>query len=598
MACFVKKAHGTILNGEIKSMNMHYTVEENTRVLISLLKQYGIKKIIASPGTKNISFVGSVQNDDYFEVYSSVDERSAAYIACGMAAESGECVCLSCTGATASRNYIPGLTEAYYRKLPIIAITSAPQRKYIGHNMDQVIDRRAQLNDMVRYSAYVPVVRSKEDRWECEIEINKALIATKRHGGGPVHINLETATQRDVSVTKLDVYRKINYYSMADAASFPAVEGKRIAVFIGNHNAVSPELENSITQFCKKYDAVVLCDRTSNYYGKYRVVPSMLVKQDCHSSPLLDIDLMIHIGNTAGSQFKIHPEKVWRINEDGEIRDTFKRLTAVFECSERFFFDHYARPDEKISPRDDYYNQWKKELERLYKLIPELPFSNPWVAQQSCKRLSSNSIIHLGILNSLRSWNYFDSSESIMGFSNTGGFGIDGCISSTIGGAIACKGKIHYLFIGDLAFFYDMNSLGNRHVPDNIRIAIINNGRGVEFRKYNHPGSAFGEDADRYMAAAGHFGRQSRTLIKDYVSDLGFRYLSATTKDEFLSNADVFFSEKNEGPIVFEIFTDYHNDDEALKMLNNVFVDMGFGKKNVKNLLGEKGMKVVKELLK
>ena len=62
-----------------------------------------------------------------------MDERSAAYIACGMAEESGEPVVLSCTGATASRNYMPGLTEAFYRKLPVLAITSSQDISKIGH---------------------------------------------------------------------------------------------------------------------------------------------------------------------------------------------------------------------------------------------------------------------------------------------------------------------------------------------------------------------------------------------------------------------------------------------------------------------------------
>ena len=94
---------------------MFYTVERSQQIVISLLKQYGIRKIITSPGATNITFVASVQHDSWFELYSSVDERSAAYMACGMAAESGEPVVLTCTGATASRNYVPGLTEAYYR---------------------------------------------------------------------------------------------------------------------------------------------------------------------------------------------------------------------------------------------------------------------------------------------------------------------------------------------------------------------------------------------------------------------------------------------------------------------------------------------------
>lgn len=96
----------------------YYVNEDNHLILISLLKQYGIRKIIASPGGTNITFVGSVQNDPFFQIYSCIDERSAAYMACGMAEETGEPVIISCTGATSSRNYMPALTEAYYRKLP------------------------------------------------------------------------------------------------------------------------------------------------------------------------------------------------------------------------------------------------------------------------------------------------------------------------------------------------------------------------------------------------------------------------------------------------------------------------------------------------
>lgn len=120
---------------------MFYTVERSQQIVISLLKQYGIRKIITSPGATNITFVASVQHDSWFELYSSVDERSAAYMACGMAAESGEPVVLTCTGATASRNYVPGLTEAYYRKLPVLAITATQDERRIGHLVPQVIDR-------------------------------------------------------------------------------------------------------------------------------------------------------------------------------------------------------------------------------------------------------------------------------------------------------------------------------------------------------------------------------------------------------------------------------------------------------------------------
>ena len=128
-------------------MLQHYTDERNIQIVISLLKAHGIKRVVASPGTTNLSFVASIQQDSFFEIYSAADERSAAYIACGMAAESGEAVVLSCTGATASRNYMPALTEAYYRNLPVLAITSAQHSGRIGALIPQVIDRFSQPNE-------------------------------------------------------------------------------------------------------------------------------------------------------------------------------------------------------------------------------------------------------------------------------------------------------------------------------------------------------------------------------------------------------------------------------------------------------------------
>ena len=73
-----------------------HTKEVNTQVVIALLKAHGVKKVITSPGGTNIAFVGTIQKDPYFEIYSSVDERSAAYMACGLAEESGEPVVISC----------------------------------------------------------------------------------------------------------------------------------------------------------------------------------------------------------------------------------------------------------------------------------------------------------------------------------------------------------------------------------------------------------------------------------------------------------------------------------------------------------------------
>ena len=68
----------------------NFSEEKNVLMMMSLMKAHNIKKVIVSPGTTNVSLVVSMQQDDYFELYSAYDERSAAYMACGMAAECGE----------------------------------------------------------------------------------------------------------------------------------------------------------------------------------------------------------------------------------------------------------------------------------------------------------------------------------------------------------------------------------------------------------------------------------------------------------------------------------------------------------------------------
>ena len=146
-------------------MEKYYTAEKHTQLLVALLKFHKIKKFVVSPGATNVCLVGTLQADPYFELYSSVDERSAAYMACGLARESGEPVGLSCTGATASRNYVPGLTEAFYSNLPVLAVTSTQHPGRVGQMMPQVLDRTNPMNDIAKKSVQVDVVHTPEDEW-------------------------------------------------------------------------------------------------------------------------------------------------------------------------------------------------------------------------------------------------------------------------------------------------------------------------------------------------------------------------------------------------------------------------------------------------
>lgn len=552
-------------------MGFHYTSEKNVQIVLALLKANGINQIIVSPGATNESIVASMQYDPYFKMYSCVDERSAAYMACGLAAETNKPVVLSCTGATSSRNYLPGLTEAYYRHLPILAITSSMDVNKVGHLYPQCTDRSTPPPDTVLSSVCIETIKDDDDYWDCVVKVNRAISDLSFMGGGPVHLNLVTRGCNDYTIQKLPAVLTINRISQND--TYPSLSKKKVIVFIGSHRKFNPEEENSIELFCEKFNTFVLCDQTSNYKGKYRFLSALLASQEnnpCKKD--FECDVLIHIGDISGDYYTMEalsPKEVWRVDLDGKFKDKFKKLTHVFVMPEKQFFMHYNE-SEVTNITTSPLPKLVKATNALLEKMPSLPFSNIWIASQLSKKLPPKTILHLGILNSLRAWNFFEIDKSILSFCNVGGFGIDGIMSTMIGASLAAPDQLYFAILGDLAFFYDINSLGNRNIKNNIRILLINNGRGVEFHTYKHSASKFGDDTDKYIAAAGHNGKQSPTLVRNIAESLGFTYIHALNKKDFLAHIDDFVSSSAKHPIIFEVFTEKVDDADVLRLIRTI----------------------------
>lgn len=544
-------------------MNSKYTSEKSIQILVALLKQHGIKKVIACPGGTNMMLNACMMYDGSFEMFSCDDERSASYMATGMSAESGEPVVITCTGATASRNFMPGLTEAFYRKLPILVITGQQDYRRQGNLHDQIIDRSVQPNDLVKSSVYIQIVRDARDEANAALRINQAISALTLNGGGPSHINLETSYSQLWNTSELPSVKVIHRVDVD--GEFPDLPKGKMALFIGSHRAFTASEIEAIDAFCYNHNAVVFCDHTSNYKGQYRQMNAMLSLR--HANCMNDIDLLIHLGEISGDHFAVgdNAKNVWRISNDGQMRDRYGRLTYLFNMTESQFFNHYK--DENLNPGDSFLRECQAEYQQMFESLPELPFSNIWCAKQLHSRIPENSCMHFGILTSLRSWNFFDVPKSVNTMSNVGGFGTDGMMSSLIGASLVHPDKLYFGVVGDLAFFYDLNSLGNRHIGKNVRIMLFNNGKGCEFKHNMSPGHIFKDDVDLYISAAGHFGKQSPTLVRDYAQNLGFKYLTASTKEEFLSNIDEYLNPEISQSYIFEIFTQDVNESEALKIM-------------------------------
>ncbi len=533
---------------------MLYTTDKNAHIVLSLLKQYGVKKIVVSPGTTNAPVAMTVQNDPWFEVYSVVDERSAAYFATGLSFESGEPVALSCTGATASRNYLSGLTEAYYRQIPIIAITSQHHTSDYRNMVPQVTDRRVSQNDVKKLSVMLPYIKDDEDREACEILVNDALIKATSNGGGPVHINLPVDSGYVFSETPtLPEPTRINYYNTVrlsnDKITLKSeLRDKKIGIFIGSHKQFTTKLEHTMNAFVTTYDCAVLADHTSNYTGKNKILTGQLYDLAVSTNRP---DIIIDIGSVSGdySIFNLDDDiPVWRISEDGEIHKRFRksRLEKLFDCSEEAFFDTLSGG---LRKKSSYYNKLKREVDEI--VYPELPLSTTYISSQLARHIPRGSSLHLSILNSLRNTNHYDLDGSIVVNSNVGGFGIDGPVSTLIGQSMHKKDKLYFGLIGDLAFFYDMNSLGIRHITNNLRILVVNNGQGVEFRLNTTLESQWNDATDTLIAAKGHNGK-----AEAWAKSMGFEYITAYDKQQFNERIKDFCDPQEfNKPVLFEVFT-------------------------------------------
>jgi len=544
------------MSENIKYSTVHY--------LIAMLKAYGIRHVVSSPGTQNAGFNLFIQNDKFFKIYSVVDERSAAYVATGIAFETGEPVVITCTEATASRNYLSALTEAYYRNLPIIACTFFNDALNKFAISPQYSDRSVSQNDIKALSVELPQINSQTDKQKCLTYLN-ASMSTAKYKNKPVHINcpalLKIKDINEISTLPFDLWTTKIYTEDFDEVK-AELANKKVAIFIGSHNKFDMETQTAISDFAICYDVPVLCDHTSNYHGSNKILLSQATRSLTEE---LNPELIIDLGSVTGdytSNKVLRGARLWRVCQDVGFQARHNIITEkIFNCSERYFFNLLLKIEKQ---RTSYYDNVKSKIDEF--LIPVLPFSTPFIAQHLTTNLPSNSSLHLGILNSTRCANYFYIDETIDTVSNLGGFGIDGALSTLVGQSFVNPNKKYFGLVGDLAFFYDMNILGNRHISKNLRILLVNNNKGTEFH-VGYIGQIENKEdrLDEVVAASGHYVNGA----KDWAKSCGFEYIQAKTKEEYLLQIKDFCLKDYDKPVLFECFTTSENEEIGLKLLKN-----------------------------
>lgn len=541
-----------------------YTKVENVRILISLLKQHNIKHIVISPGGTNIPIVQGVQEDSFFHCYSVVDERSAMYFAIGLFLQLKEPIATTCTSAQATRNYIPGLTEAFYKHVPILALTCSKHAKYTYQECMQAPDQVSLPRDCVKKSFSLPYIACNNDRVMCVRMINDAILELTHHHTGPVQLNFPIVDSERLSFVDVELpkVRKIERYGLSDDWNV-SIGSKKVMLLVGEHIDFDEKEKCLIEKFAKNHNAIVYTNHLSNLHYEFETQGNLLVT--CLSQSLFDEqyapDILITIGGQTGD-YSIYGKlssntklEHWRVSPDGDVVDTYDKLTKIFECTPYEFFSRLL--DNEISTECNYKQLWANGVAQLRYDDVELPLSNLYVAQQLHNRIPAGSSVGFAILNSLRSWLMFPLDRSISAYSPVAAFGIDGGMSMAIGHAYTSE-QLSFFVTGDLAFFYDMNSLGIRGVRNNMRIILINNNKGAEFSMYGNPGQI---DQDTYISAENHNGSAESWCVAN-----GFIYFVAKTKEDVRQQMDIFVRE-NDRPIVWEVVTTSEDESKALHTL-------------------------------
>lgn len=532
-----------------------YSNLKNVQILVAGLKAYRIRRVVISPGNSHNAIVRSIEEDGSFQTYSVVDERSAAFFACGLCQELREPVAILCTSGTAASNYLTGVTEASRRELPLVVITGDKNPYYLGQNEDQMIDARAIFTNVVRDSVLLPICRDKSDEWYCARLVNQALLELDHHGTGPVQIDVPIeqgmlATGASFTTHELPLFPKIDRIDMkSDEAKwdtcFASLRGKRILIMYGQDysgTAVTPLLD----VIARKYDAVVSVDKLSNLHADCCVETQTAANIGSAADGLLP-DVIISLAGNPATQYKFSIKnrgtESWLVLPEGQIRDYYHGLRYVFECDHVEFLQRMA--DANITATHGHYlTDWKQALTLLP--TPEFNWSNLYAIHGLMSRIPADSILNLANSSTIRLAQYFPLDPSITVYCNRGVNGIDGCMSTFIGQSAAHNG-LSYLIIGDLTFFYDMNALWNRYVGPNVRIMLINNGGAALFH--------FNQGLRTYPQLDENVAAKHSVEAQGWVESLGIRYARATDEATF-DKALVDFTNPNiTSPMLLECVT-------------------------------------------
>lgn len=525
----------------------------------------GIKDVVVCPGSRNAPLTHNF-NTAGLRCHEMTDERSAGFIALGMAEASKKPVAVCCTSGSAVLNFSPAVAEAYYRGVPLMVITADRPLRWIGQMDGQTLQQDNVFGKLVHVAVDLPEPEwndsdngNRETAWHCNRLINEALISLKRDGG-PVHINIRISEPLfDFSKQSLPDERIVRWIDTSkteemETLSTELSSSMRPMIIVGQMTPEKAMLCKPLIKSLSEHGFVIVAEHLSNLTTCEEVVSyADHILSSSENSDLLYPDWVMMVGGHIVSkrlkQFirKNPPKTVWNIDERGELHDLFCCCTAVLQMQPQEALSHIL--DYKTTYDNDYSILWRrlnKEARTAAMNIDEDDFTDLSALRVFMDTFSGCKNIFVGNSSMVRNLQRLPATEGCTYSCNRGVNGIEGSVSAAVGSALS--GKKTLLLIGDLSFFYDNNGLMTQELkgettetPETqskgcLRILLINNGGGKIFQTL--PGLSASPFMDRYIAAS-----HSRTA-RHIAEDAGIDYFSATSIDELREKCQSLMSSK------------------------------------------------------
>ncbi|MCG2793879.1 MAG: 2-succinyl-5-enolpyruvyl-6-hydroxy-3-cyclohexene-1-carboxylic-acid synthase [Weeksellaceae bacterium] len=544
-----------------------YSAKRSIQILAHILRQYGIDKIIISPGSRNAPLAVHFSEIDAFQCYSIVDERSAAFVGLGMSKATRKPVAITCTSGSAATNYYPAVVEAFYQNVPLLILTADRPVDFVDIFDGQTI-RQKNLFQKHSNGDFELMEDDKDGAEDHNFETVKKAVELCFEKSGPVHINIPLAEPLYNLIDELPFFRIVEPTIQKKNYELPSNliadwhTSKRILILSGTL-APNPELQTQLAQLVKNHTVVVLTEMTSNlahekFFGHIDRYITDFSEDDYR---IYAPDLLITIGQNVVSkrvkQFlrKAKPPQEWHIDEQWQP-DTYYSLTQKIETRPEIFFAQLLK-SVNLEPRP-FFNLWdvlksKKDAKHL-EYLKKAHYSDFYLFYQLSNHIPENYKIHFSNSSAIRYAQLFEFQQHDV-YCNRGTSGIDGCTSTAMGFAMM-EDEPTILITGDLSFFYDINGLWNQYIPPYTRIVIFNNGEGNIFKIIAGPSGT--NALDEFIATQHH--RNAELLAKNF----GFDY---TKVEEETSLARVLpnFFKPNPKPKILEVMTSECNNADVLK---------------------------------